>query len=60
MSLLAQTMEALKFTEEQNRLIMDRNLSNGQLAQRFGKCVRQIQRQRALLKKLKAQEKSDG
>lgn len=57
MSLLAETMEALKFTEEQNRLIMDRNLSNGQLAERFGKCVRQIQRQRALLKKLERTEK---
>jgi hypothetical protein len=56
MSLLAETMEALKFTDEQNRLIMDRNLSNGQLAERFGKCVRQIQRQRALLKKLKEDE----
>lgn len=60
MSLLAETMEALKFTEDQNRLIMDRNLSNGKLAERFGKCVRQIQRQRALLKKLKAQENDHG
>jgi len=56
MSLLAETMEALKFTDAQNKLIMDRNLSNGQLAERFGKCVRQIQRQRALLKKLKEAE----
>ena len=60
MSVLAETMEALKFTEAQNQLILSRNLSNGQLAERFGKCVRQIQRQRALLKKLKALEKSDG
>lgn len=52
MSLLAETMESLKFTDAQNRLIMERNLSNGQLAERFGKCVRQIQRQRAFLKKL--------
>lgn len=56
MSLLAPTMEALKYTEDQNRLIMARNLSNGQLAERFGKSVRQIQRQRALLKKMKEQE----
>jgi len=56
MSVLAETMEALKFTDAQNKLIMDRNLSNGQLAQRFGKCVRQIQRQRALLKKMKEAE----
>lgn len=47
---------ATKFTEDQNRLIMNQNLSNGQLAERFGKCVRQIQRQRAYLKKL---EKKD-
>lgn len=52
MSVLAQTMQALRFTEEQNRLILESNLSNGQLAERLGRCVRQIQRQRALLKKL--------
>lgn len=57
MSLLAGTMEALKFTEQQNDLIMARNLSNGQLSERFGKSVRQIQRQRALLKKMKDEEK---
>lgn len=56
MSLKAEVMESLKFTEAQNKLIMDRNLSNCQLAERFGKCVRQIQRQRALLKKLKEAE----
>ena len=52
MSLLAQTMQSLRFTEDQNRLILESNLSNGQLSERFGRCVRQIQRQRALLKKL--------
>lgn len=52
MSLIAQTMQSLRFTEEQNKLILESNLSNGQLSQRFGRCVRQIQRQRALLKKL--------
>lgn len=57
MSLLAGTMEALKFTEQQNDLIMARNLSNGQLSERFGKSIRQIQRQRALLKKLKETER---
>ncbi len=56
MSLIAETMEALKFTEDQNRLIMEYSLSNVQLAERFGKCIRQIQRQRALLKKLKESE----
>ena len=59
MSLLAQTMKSLRFTEDQNRLILESNLSNGQLAERFGRCVRQIQRQRALLKKLeKGHERS--
>lgn len=56
MSVLAATMEALKFTDRQNKMIMDRNLTNAQLAERFGKDVRQIQRQRALLKKLKEEE----
>lgn len=59
MSVLAETMEALKFTDEQNKLIMSRNLSNGQLAQCFGKCVRQIQRQHALLKKLEKSNVQD-
>lgn len=50
MSLLAETMEALKFTEDQNKLILSGTLTNAVLAKRFGKCVRQIQRQRAFLK----------
>ena len=59
MSLIVETMEALKFTDYQNRLILESNLSNGQLAERFGRCVRQIQRQHALLKKLeKGHERS--
>lgn len=56
MSLLASTMEALKYTDNQNKLIMSRNLSNAQLAERFGKSIRQIQRQRALLRKMKEEE----
>ena len=52
MSVLAQVMESMRFTEDQNRLILESKLSNGQLSERFGRCVRQIQRQRALLKKL--------
>lgn len=50
MSLLAETMEALKFTEAQNRMILAAHLSNAVLAARFRKSVRQIQRQRAFLK----------
>lgn len=53
MSFYAEVMQAVRFTEDQNKLILERNLSNGQLAERFGKCVRQIQRQRKLLKSLK-------
>ena len=52
MSLLAGTMEALKFTGAQNKLILAGNLPNQVLAERFGKSVRQIQRQRVLLKSL--------
>ncbi|MBT9570874.1 MAG: hypothetical protein IV106_07150 [Pseudomonas umsongensis] len=50
MSLLAETMEALKYTEAQNKLILAGNLPNLVLAERFKKSVRQIQRQRAFLK----------
>lgn len=54
MSLLAETMETLKYTEAQNRMILAGNLPNPVLAERFGKSVRQIQRQRAFLKQVKA------
>lgn len=52
MSLKAEVMQSIRFTEEQNRMILDAKLTNWQLAERFGRCIRQIQRQRALLKKL--------
>ncbi len=51
MSLLAETMETLKYTEAQNKMILDIALTNSVLAERFGKSVRQIQRQRAFLRK---------
>lgn len=54
MSLLAETMETLKYTEAQNKLILAGNLPNPVLAERFGKSVRQIQRQRKFLKSLEA------
>lgn len=54
MSLLAETMESLKYTEEQNRMILAGNLPNVALAERFGKSIRQIQRQRAFLKQVEA------
>lgn len=53
MSLLAEVMENLKYTESQNRLILAGNLTTQVLAERFGKSVRQIQRQRAFLKRVK-------
>ena len=56
MSLLAATMETLKYTEAQNKLILAANLPNAVLAECFGKSVRQIQRQRAFLKGVKRDE----
>ena len=52
MSLLAQVMSTLRFTEAQNKMILARNLSNEALARRFGVSVRQIQRQRKFLKEM--------
>ena len=56
MSLLAETMEALRFTEEQNQLILHSDLSNAALARKLKRPVRQIQRQRAALKRQQAEE----
>lgn len=50
MSLLAAVHHAMRFTEAQNKMILDGKLSNKQLAERCGVCIRQIQRQRAFLK----------
>lgn len=52
MSILAEVMQALRFTEEQNRLILENKTSNDRLAEMFRRPKRQIQRQRALLRKL--------
>jgi hypothetical protein len=49
-------MEALKFTEAQNKLIIEHKLPNAVLARRFGKSVRSIQRQRLFLKQQQVQE----
>jgi len=54
MSLLAEVHHALRFTEKQNEQILAAAMTNQQLAERFGCCVRQIQRQRAFLKGSKA------
>lgn len=56
MSLLAETVEALKYTEAQNKLTLAGNLKNEALAERFGKSIRRIQRQRAFLKGVKCDE----
>jgi hypothetical protein len=57
MSLLAETMEALRFTEEQNRMILEGGYSSEKLARLCKRPVRQIQRQRAYLKRLQEEEK---
>lgn len=52
MSLLAATMQSLRFNERQNKMILEHKLSNEVLAKRFMTTARAIQRQRKLLKEL--------
>ena len=52
MSVLAQVMESVRFTEEQNQIILSGKVSADRMAIMFNRPKRQIQRQRALLKKL--------
>lgn len=52
MSVLAEVMQAIRFTEDQNRLILENKISNDRLAEMFKRPKRQIQRQRALLRKV--------
>lgn len=56
MSLKAQILESLRFTEEQNQTILAGNISTDKMAIMFRRPKRQIQRQRALLKKLREAE----
>lgn len=56
MSLLAQVMEAVRFTEEQNTIILEGKVSADRMAIMFNRPKRQIQRQRALLKKLEEEQ----
>lgn len=60
MSHYAATMESQKFTEAQNRLILESPLPNPILAERLGVNKRAIQRQRALLKKRIAEGAQDA
>jgi hypothetical protein len=54
-------MESQKFTDAQNRMILESPLPNPVLAERLGVNKRSIQRQRALLKKrLAAEVAPDG
>jgi len=46
----AATMGTAHYTEAQNRMILSAILPNRVIAERLGKSVRQIQRQRAFLK----------
>ena len=52
MSVLAQVMESVRFTEEQNQIILSGKVSADRMAIMFNRPKRQIQRQRALLKRL--------
>lgn len=56
MSFYAEVMQAVRFTEEQNKLILAGNLPNAVLAERFCRGIRAVQRQRALLKRLQKEE----
>ncbi|MNG11675.1 hypothetical protein D3C84_952280 [compost metagenome] len=55
MSVLAQVMESVRFTEAQNKMILSGKISADRMAIMFNRPKRQIQRQRALLKKLEAE-----
>lgn len=55
MSVLAEVMQAIRFTEEQNKMILSGKVSADRMAILFNRPKRQIQRQRALLKKLEAE-----
>lgn len=57
MSAYAEIMQAARFTAEQNEMILAGNLSTLELARICKRGVRAIQRQRALLKQIRAQEK---
>lgn len=56
MSLIAQVMEAVRFTAEQNAIILEGKISADRMAIMFNRPKRQIQRQRALLKKLEEEQ----
>lgn len=56
MSLLAEVLEAIRYTEYQNEMILSRKLPLHILAKRFKKSVRRLQRQRKLLLEIEALE----
>lgn len=57
MSVLAQVMESVRFTEEQNQIILSGKISADRMAIMFNRPKRQIQRQRALLKRIQREER---
>lgn len=57
MSFYAEVMQAVRFTEAENQMILAGNLSNAVIAERCGRGIRAVQRQRALLKRLQKEEK---
>lgn len=56
MSLLAEVMEAIRYTEEQNQILLNRKVSLDRLAKSWGKSVRRLERQRKFLKELEELE----
>lgn len=49
MSLLAEVMEAIRYTEAQNQILLSRKVPLDRLAKAWGKSVRRLERQRKLL-----------
>jgi hypothetical protein len=58
MSAYAEIMQAARFTEEQNKLIMSGNHNTPELARICKRGVRAIQRQRSMLKRIQQEERN--
>jgi uncharacterized membrane protein len=54
MSAYAEIMQAVRFTTTQNKLILYSNYNNAALAHMFGRSLRAVQRQRAMLRSMRA------
>lgn len=56
MSFLAEVMEAIRYTEAQNQMLLSRKIPLERLAKAWGKSVRRLERQRKLLIELESLE----